>query len=131
MTNRIAKALEEYYRDELYDIITSYTSMTGYRFKTMGSKKRLVSKLTTYLFYRYLTLPQVDVARFLNLSIGSVYLYVKEIDSSKEDHIVYLRNKAVELASYSEYKIEETLCSDSKDHMIDTQINYLKSIYND
>lgn len=128
MTNRIAKALEEYYRDELYDIITAYTSMT---FKTMGSKKRLVSKLTTYLFYRYLTLPQVDVARFLNLSIGSVYLYVKEIDSSKEDHIVYLRNKAVELASYSEYKIEETLCSDSKDHMIDTQINYLKSIYND
>lgn len=128
MTNRIAKALEEYYRDELYDIITAYTSMT---FKTMGSKKRLVSKLTTYLFYRYLTLPQVDVARFLNLSIGSVYLYVKEIDSSKEDHIVYLRNKAVELASYSEYKIEETLCSDSKDHMIDTQINYLKSTYND
>lgn len=128
MTNRIAKALEEYYRDELYDIITAYTSMT---FKTMGSKKRLVSKLTTYLFYRYLTLPQVDVARFLNLSIGSVYLYVKEIDSSKEDHIVYLRNKAVELASYSEYKIEETLCSDSKDHMIDTQINYLKSAYND
>lgn len=128
MTNRIAKALEEYYRDELYDIITAYTSMT---FKTMGSKKRLVTKLTTYLFYRYLTLPQVDVARFLNLSIGSVYLYVKEIDSSKEDHIVYLRNKAVELASYSEYKIEETLCSDSKDHMIDTQINYLKSIYND
>lgn len=130
MTNRIAKALEEYYKAELYDIITTYTSMTGYRCKTTGSKHRLINRLTTYLFYRYLTLPQVDVARFLNLSIGSVYLYVKEIEDSKDEHIAYLRNKAVELASYSEYKIEDALCSD-REHMIDTQINYLKSTYND
>ena len=128
MTNRIANALEDYYKDELYDIITAHTSL---KFKTFGAKKRLVNRLTTYIFYRYLVLPQVDVARFLNLSIASVYLFVKEIEESKDENVVYLRNKAIELASYSESKIEEALCSDSKEHMIDAQINYLKSTYND
>lgn len=128
MTNRIANALKEYYKDELYDIITS---RQGLKFKTLAAKLRLVNKLTTYIFYRCLVLPQVDVARFLDLSIGSVYLYVKEIEDSKDEHIAYLRNAAVKLSSYSEYKIEETLTSASKEHMIDSQINYLKTVYND
>lgn len=128
MTNRIAYALEKYYKDELYDIITS---RQGLRFKTLVAKLILVNKLTTYIFYRCLALPQVDVARFLNLSVTSVYLYVKEIENSKNEHIIALKNKAVELYSYSEHLIEGVLTTRSQDLEAEFHINEYKNNYND